>query len=66
MEASGAPSVDNRIIVLILNQSVTYTDNGDYYNYSCITERMPGVTHCLQRYCIPPSTSLHSGRDSTL
>lgn len=33
---------------------------------SCTTERMPGVTHCLRRCCIPPSTSLHSGRDSTL
>lgn len=39
---------------------------GEYGGLSCITERMPGVTHCLQRCCIPLSTSLHSGRDSTL
>lgn len=39
---------------------------GEYGGLSCTTERMRGVTLSLQRCCIPPSTSLHSGRDSTL
>lgn len=36
-----------------------------YLHCSCTIERMPGVIRCLRRCCIPPSTSLHSGRDST-